>query len=181
MKYPGLSFDQKELRTAMLSSYEDICNFITDPVFSDIFSEMMSLSPSERPKFVSNVWLDSTELERRGLNIPIGILVQTSAFGDRRPTLFVVKKLLPEKYHAAWENVNWTFNNDFEENSVPADPENSWRMPLKVSVQNALLSESIDLQSVDNEFEELFQGVYDNDIVISTKQPSGNDSFNSAD
>lgn len=148
MNYPHLDFDRQELSSVMEEYYSDILAFITQPAFQVLFSEMMSLPPNARPKYVADVWLKREVLEQNGVKFTAGILIQTSAFGDRRPTLFVVKKFLPEKFHGAWENVNWTFNNDFEPGSVPSDPENSWRMPLKVAVQNALIAQGADLQSV---------------------------------
>ncbi|WKX75821.1 hypothetical protein [Zobellia laminariae] len=99
MNYPGLNYSKNELSKVMKTNYDDLINFITDPVFQKLFSEMMSLQPNERPMFVHKIWLDDSELRRRGLKVPEGILIQTSAFGDRRPTLFCVKKFLPEKYH----------------------------------------------------------------------------------
>ncbi len=127
MDYAGLNFDRAELSEAMSIYYNDIIEFITQSGFQKTFAEMMQLPPTERPEFVDRVWLDRQELEARGITVPDGILIQTSAFGDRRPTLFVVKKFLPEKYHVAWENVNWTFNNDFDDADVPYDPKSSWR------------------------------------------------------
>jgi hypothetical protein len=168
--YEGLNFSRKELSSIMKEYYEDIITFITQPVFQTLFSEMMSLKPNERPAYVNDVWINPTELEKRGLQVPKGILIQTSAFGDRRPTLFVVKKFLPEKYHKAWENVNWTFNNDFQEEDVPSDPENSWRLPLSVSVQNALISNNINLQSVEDDSDMLTQQLFGNEIVKSERQ-----------
>lgn len=167
--YDGLEFDQAELAAAMSANYQDILEFITQPVFQAMFAEMMALPPARRPAYVSDVWLEPLELERRGLHVPEGILIQTSAFGDRRPTLFVVKKFLPEKYHSAWENVNWTFNNDFKDEDVPRDPESSWRMPLTVSVQNALLAGGIDLASVPDESKALTQRLDDPSLVHSER------------
>ena len=172
VKYPGLDFDRAELSKVMEESYSDILGFILQPAFQKTFAEMMSLQPKLRPAFVSEVWLVPQELERRGLRAPSGVLIQTSAFGDRRPTLFVVKKFLPEKYHRAWENVNWTFNNEFEEKDVPNDPESSWRLPLAVSIQNALISGGFDLQQAPDEMA-ILQDVASPDIVRSEKRPLG--------
>lgn len=167
MNYEGLDFDQEELSGAMRSYYEDIVEFITQPAFQALFSEMMTLPPKDRPQYVNDIWLNPAALEARGLEAPDGMLIQTSAFGDRRPTLFVVKKYLPEKYHCAWENVNWTFNNDFAEEDVPNDPENSWRLPLSVSVQNALIANECDLQAIPADLTELSQEIDVADIVKS--------------
>ncbi|WP_299844903.1 hypothetical protein [uncultured Jannaschia sp.] len=148
--YQGLDFDRNELREAMRSAYADLLDFITIDAFQKVFYECMKLHDSERPRFVSQVLLNEVELTSRGVKVPDGILIQRSAFGDRRPTLFVVKKFLPEKFHKAWENVNWTFNNDFREEDVPNDPESSWRLPLRVDVQSRIISERGNLQEVLN-------------------------------
>lgn len=168
--YPGLDFDRAELSKVMEEYYSDILEFILQPAFQQTFAEMMSLEPKVRPTFVSEVWMEPQELERRGLRVPDGVLIQTSAFGDRRPTLFVVKKFLPEKYHRAWENVNWTFNNEFKDEDVPNDLESSWRLPLAVSVQNALMSGGFDLQQAPDEMA-ILQELDGPDIVRSEKRP----------
>jgi hypothetical protein len=169
MNYDGLTFDRRELVSVMSSYYDDIINFITQPAFQAIFAEMMSLPPTARPRFVHEVWLEPEVLAARGLEVPQGILIQTSAFGDRRPTLFVVKKLLPEKYHVAWENVNWTFNNDFKEEDVPSDSESSWRFPLPVATQNTLLEQGIDLQSAPDASPMFAQRLDTDELSLSTK------------
>lgn len=169
--YPGLAFNRGELSAAMEEYYSDLREFITQPAFQAIFAEMMDLQPSDRPAFVRKVWLDFDELNKRGLQVPEGILIQTSAFGDRRPTLFVVKKFLPERFHGAWENVNWTFNNEFNDEDVPSDPENSWRLPLAVNVQNALMAGGVDLQTVPDDDNSILQALEGNDIIRSEKRP----------
>ncbi len=169
MNYDGLDFDRAELSAIMTEYYSDIIAYITQPGFQRTFGEMMDLAPEDRPAFVDRVWLDPDERMRRGIRHIEGILVQTSAFGDRRPTLFVVKKFLPEKYHVAWENVNWTFNNEFREEDVPTDPESAWRVPLAVAAQNALIAGRIDLQSVPDFSETISQPLDGDDIVKSQK------------
>ena len=170
MNYDGLEFDRRELASVMTEYYGHILDFITQSAFQELFAEMMSLPASERPRFVDNVWLAPDVLKARGLQVPEGILIQTSAFGDRRPTLFVVKKMLPEKYHVAWENVNWTFNNDFAEEDVPADPESSWRFPLPVATQNTLLERGIDLQSAPDSTPLFEECLATDDYPLSTKR-----------
>jgi len=170
MNYEGLEFDKDELSTAMRLYYNDIVEFITQPPFQALFSEMMAIPAKDRPQYVHDIWLNPAALAAQGLHVPDGILIQTSAFGDRRPTLFVVKKYLPEKYHCAWENVNWTFNNDFAENDVPNDPESSWRLPLSVSVQNALIANECDLQAVPADLSALSQELDVTEIVKSEKR-----------
>jgi hypothetical protein len=146
--YPGLDFDQDELTAAMREGYDDLIAFITRPAFQALHAELMALPATERPGFVSSVILSPDELAARGIDVPEGILIQASAFGDRRPTLFAVKKFLPKKFHKAWENVNWTFSNDFNIEDIRRDPENAWRPPLPVSLQNALMSADQALESV---------------------------------
>lgn len=146
--YPSLDFDRDELSRAMREAYDELIEFITRPAFKAIHSELMALATKERPGYVSAVLLNPEELAARGLDVPEGILIQASAFGDRRPTLFAVKKFLPEKFHKAWENVNWTFGNDFNIDDIRKDSANSWRPPLPVSLQNSLMSADKDLESV---------------------------------
>src|SRR5436190_20293634 len=103
--YPGLNFDREELSAVMRSTYDEIIDFITTPAFRAVYDELCGLPETERIGFVNHVVLQPEELAKRGVNVPEGILIQASAFGDRRPTLFAVKKFLPPKYHGAWENV----------------------------------------------------------------------------
>jgi hypothetical protein len=64
------------------------------------------------------------------------------------PTLFAVKKFLPERYHGAWENVNWSFSNEYADEDVSRDSDVTWRPPLPVSLQNAAISQGIDMESI---------------------------------
>jgi hypothetical protein len=146
--YEGFDFGQAELTAVMRRTYDDIIAFVTTPEFKALHAEMMSLAPKDRPTFVAKVLLDSDELTRRNIAVPEGILIQTSAFGDRRPTLFVVKKLLPNKYSGPWENLNLTFDNEYADEDVSRSPEKAWRPPLPVALQNALIASNADLESV---------------------------------
>lgn len=145
--YDQLDFSQEELSAAMRRNYDRIISFITTPEFKALHDEMRSLPPAKRPSFVERIILNSAELRRRGVVVPEDILIQTSAFGDRRPTLFVVKIFLPSKFHCAWENTNITFDNEYDDNDVPRSPEMAWRAPLRVDVQASLISKGIDLNS----------------------------------
>ena len=165
--YSGLDFSREELSEVMKEYYSDIVNFITQPTFQNLFYEMMCLEPKERPEYVNQVWLNKELLIKKGMVFTEDILIQVSAFGDRRPTLFVVKKFLPEKYHKAWENVNWTFNNDFKNEDVPYDAKSAWRLPLKVSVQNAIISKGLDLQDKNFDTETFSQELYDGQVIKS--------------
>jgi hypothetical protein len=146
--YPGLDFDRDELSAIMRQYYDRLIAFVTTPQFKAIHQELYSLPSEDRPRFVQTVILQPTELAKRGIIVPKGILIQTSAFGDRRPTLFAVKIFLPEKFHKAWENVNITFDNEYEDNQVSKDPQMAWRPPLPVELQNSLISKGADLESV---------------------------------
>jgi hypothetical protein len=146
--YQGLDFGRDELTAVMRKTYDEIIDFVTTPAFKAFHKELMSLQPKDRPVFVARVLLEPDELDKRGIVVPEGILIQTSAFGDRRPTLFAVKKLLPRKYHRAWENLNLTFDNEHEDEKVSHIPEKAWRPPLPVALQNALIAADADLESV---------------------------------
>ncbi|MCF3145767.1 hypothetical protein [Streptomyces platensis] len=146
--YPGLDFGQAELSAVMRETYDELIEFVTEPAFKAIHHELMDQPPQERPAYVARVLMQPDELARRGVTVPEGVLIQRSAFGDRRPTLYVVKKYLPEKYHGAWENVNLTFDNEYEDEEVPRAPELAWRPPLPVALQSELMEHGINLQSV---------------------------------
>ena len=138
--YSNLSFTPGELASAMRDTYDELITFVSQPAFRVIYEELSALAPAERPKFINDVIVNRAELERRGVRIPAGVLVQTSAFGDRRPNLFAVKKFLPERFHAAWENVNLTFDNEHDDKDVSHDPEMAWRKPLPVAIQSHLIA-----------------------------------------
>lgn len=146
--YLGLAYGKSELAAAMRQTYDELIAFVTEPAFQVVYKELRELPTTERPAFVNNVLLRPEELEKRAVCIPPGILIQTSAFGDRRPTLFAVKKFLPVKFHDAWENVNLTFDNEYDDEDVSRDPAVTWRKPLPVAVQNAMIEANIDLESV---------------------------------
>ena len=109
--YKHLSYDQTELAQAMRTTYDELIDFVTTPAFKGVMEEFGKLHPEARPAFVMSVLLNKEELARRGVDIPEGLLIQRSAFGDRRPTLFCVKKFLPKKHMDVWQNVNLTFDN----------------------------------------------------------------------
>jgi len=120
-------------------AYDEIINFVTSDPFKAVYEELMSLEPTQRPKFVADVLLDDRELAKRGVVRPPGLLILRSAFGDRRPTLFCVKKWLPSDLHMFWENVNITFDNHYDDAAIPRD-ESAWRPPLPVPLQHEYLS-----------------------------------------
>jgi hypothetical protein len=146
--YGRLGFSRDELRDVMRLVWDELIAFVTSPSFSAVVAELMALPRAERPGYVERVLLRPEELARRGVETPEGILIQTSSFGDRRPTLFVVKKFLPAMYHGAWENLNITYDNEYADDEVTRDPEAAWRRPLDVALQNAALAGDIDLESL---------------------------------
>jgi hypothetical protein len=146
--YDGLAYEQAELARVMRSNYDDIIGFVTTPEFRRLMEEMSSLHPNDRPQFVFDVLLNDDALAERGIHRPEGMLIQRSAFGDRRPTLFVVKKFLPEEYKDVWQNVNITFDNAFIDESVGRDPATSWRPPLPADAQAAAMAKGLPLESL---------------------------------
>jgi hypothetical protein len=147
-----IGFEPRDLADAMRETYGELIEFVNTPAFRNVYAELMALPPHERPRYVSRVLLDTEELRKRGVELPPEILIQVSAFGDRRPTLFAVKKYLASKFHAIWENVNLTFDNRFEDNEVSRDPSVAWRPPLPIALQNALLEANIDLNALPDSF-----------------------------
>jgi hypothetical protein len=146
--YASFGFCREELAAAMRSAWDELIQFVTTPAFKAVHEELMTLPEPDRPGFVARVLLSREELQRRGVDVPADILIQTSAFGDRRPTLFAVKKLLPTKYHAAWQNVNITVDNKYSDDQVSRDPSTAWRPPLPVALQNAALAGGLDLETL---------------------------------
>ncbi len=152
--YSTLAYDREELAQVMRETYDELIEFVTTPEFRAVCEEMGAIPENERPLFVKLVLLNKAELKERGIVPPEGILIQRSTFGDRRPTLFCVKKYLPTKYHDAWENVNLTFDNTYDPDEVPRDGALAWRRPLPVEMQAQLMATAndIDIQELDSEY-----------------------------
>lgn len=146
--YAHLGYDRTELAAVMRSTYDEIIDFVTTPEFKALVDEMGRLPAAERPTFVLSVLLDDDARRARGVVVPEGLLIQRSAFGDRRPTLFVVKKFLPERYSNVWQNVNVTFDNLFVDETVSRDPATCWRHPLPVDVQSEAMARGLELESL---------------------------------
>lgn len=151
--YPGLDFGSDELRLVMRRTYDELIAFSATPGFRKLHFELMDKPVKDRMAFVLDVILSEEERRNRGVETPEGILFQTSAFGDRRPTLYVIKKFLPERYHGAWENVNITFDNPYTDEEVSRDPAMAWRAPLPVALQSMALSRSIPLDRLPEGFD----------------------------
>jgi len=149
--YPHLAYSQAELQAVMRTYYDKIIDFITTDAFKALMVEMSELSHRERPVFVHDVLLDNDVLRTRGVTVPDGILIQRSAFGDRRPTLFAVKHFLPERYSNVWQNVNITFDNAYLDEAVSRERDICWRAPLSPDRQAQAMTDGTALEAVESE------------------------------
>lgn len=145
---PTADFSRAEIRAAMRECYDVLIAFVTSVQFQSVLSELDELDSLQKGRFIYRVLLNPTELGKYGVEVPDGVLIQRSAFGDRRPTLFCVKKYLPKKFHSAWENVNITFDALHDDMSVMRDAELCWRNPIRPDVQSALLSAGLRLEEI---------------------------------
>lgn len=85
------------LRQWMLDAVMDIHQYVAGEPFQRMYRELESLATfEEKDEFVRTVLLRPDELERRGLTPPAGVIIQRSAFGDKRATVFCVVKYLPD-------------------------------------------------------------------------------------
>lgn len=148
-RYAHLNYSQAELQAVMRAHYDKIIDFIASAPFKALMVEMSALSHLDRPQFVHDVLLDKEALKRRGVVVPDGILIQRSAFGDRRPTLFAVKHFLPERYTNVWQNVNITFDNVYLDGEIARDRETCWRPPLAPDVQAQAMADGTALEEID--------------------------------
>ena len=87
--YAGLSYSREQLAKAMREAYDELIDFVTTAEFRAAMGELGALQSHKRPAFVLSVFLDPEERTKRGIQTSEGILIQRSAFGDRRPTLFL--------------------------------------------------------------------------------------------
>jgi hypothetical protein len=149
--YDNRPYDRAELADVMRRTYDELIAFVASSEFAVVIEEMNAYPPEAHPAFVKEVLLDEKALKARGVTVPEGILIQRSAFGDRRPTLFVVKKFLPEKYHDSWENVNITFDELYDDASVSREGELAWRLPLPVELQSQLMTHGQNLEDIPDE------------------------------
>jgi len=148
-QYPHLAYGPRELALAMRAAYDELIDFVTTPQFKAVMRELDELPSQERPAFVLSVLVNKEQLAMRGVHVPDGILIQRSAFGDRRPTLFCVKKYLPERYSDVWQNVNITFDNEYQDKGVSRNPEICWREPLPVHLQAQIMAHGINLEEAE--------------------------------
>ena len=81
----------------MLSVLEEIDAFTETPEFASLIKELRALPTREEKKlFVRDTIINKDEQKKRGINPPVGILIQRSYFTDNRPTLFCVVKYLKD-------------------------------------------------------------------------------------
>lgn len=107
---PPLTRDavQKEAREGL----EEIRDFIITDEFISLLGKLYDLPPEDRDSYVRTILLDPVELRKRGVRTPDGIKIQRSQFGDHRPTIFCVTKLMSDGVR----KVTYTFDNE----SIPA-------------------------------------------------------------
>ena len=153
LDFDQLGFTREELRAAMRSNYDDLLEFFYSDAFQEVYASMKAMSAEDRNRFVKEVLIDPDRLrEETGIEIPEGVLIQRSAFGDRRPTVFCLKKFLPERFHRVWENTNLTFDETYEDESVSRVPQVAWRAPIRPDVQAIFMSIGYPLDEVPDSF-----------------------------
>jgi hypothetical protein len=146
-------FTTAELIAAMRAGYDSLIEFVTSAPFRRVYGELRSLDEVQREVYVRTVMLNREQLRNRGVVVPEGILIQRSAFGDRRPTLFCVKTYLPRRFHSAWENVNLTFDRDYSDSAVSRAPEDCWRRPVRPDIQALLLAAGLSPEEIPSTFQ----------------------------
>jgi hypothetical protein len=130
----------QKIKLEMFAGYKRLFEVTESTPFRHLVAELYDKPLAERPEFVSSIILDELERQKRAVFIPDDILVLRSAFGDRRPTLFCLKKYLPVELHRYWQNVNVTFDNPSQEE---VSERLAWRKPLNAGVQAAVIMQGI--------------------------------------
>ena len=141
------SADITRLHDESKQGYDEIIHFVTTPEFNSVYKELMGLAVNDRPEFVVNVLLNDIALQNRGVNRPQDLFIMRTAFGDKRPALFCVKKWLSRDLNIVWENVNITFSNNSKEKVL--EEENVLRSPVPVAIQHEYLSGRLKKEEVD--------------------------------
>lgn len=103
---PKLS--REAVRVEARAGLEAIRDFITRDEFIRVLGELYDQAPEHRDEFVRTVLLDPEALRERGVIVPDGVKVQRSQFGDHRPTIFCVTKLMSDGVR----KVTYTFDNE---------------------------------------------------------------------
>jgi hypothetical protein len=92
------------------TSLKRIGKFVQSKPFRSLLDELYSEPKERRQEFVDEVLLNDSELDKRGVHVPEGVVIQRSAFKDKRPTLFCVTENMPRK--SLWEKTTFTFDNE---------------------------------------------------------------------
>ncbi len=77
-------------------SLDAITAFVTSEPFLRVMREFSEVPRSQRHDFIRRVLINRDAMAQRGVPVPEDLIIQRSAFEDRRPTIFCVVKHLPE-------------------------------------------------------------------------------------
>ena len=154
-EFDDLPFTLFELQKSMSETYDELLDLFFSENFQNVWEHMKKQNGIARFNFISQTILDREVLKRDwSVIVPDQILIERSSFGDRRPTLFCLKKYLPEKFHQVWENVNLTFDEEYEMHSIPTTSDVAWREPLIPGVQSLLLAAGLPLEEIPDDFKQ---------------------------
>lgn len=107
-----LPLTREAVQVEARAGLEEIRDLITTDEFISLLGELYDNAPEDRDAFVRKVLLDPAELANRGIKVPAGIKIQRSQFGDYRPTIFCVAKVMSDGVR----KVTFTFDSE----SIPA-------------------------------------------------------------
>jgi hypothetical protein len=77
-------------------SLDAIATFVTSEPFLRVMREFADVPRAQRHDFVRRVLINRDAMAQRGVQVPQDLIIQRTAFEDRRPTIFAVVKHLPE-------------------------------------------------------------------------------------
>lgn len=100
----------EDIASIIREGIEEICRFVQITPFVALLDDLYARSGAERWQFVDDVILDDKERTYRGVSVPDDLMIQRSVFGDGRPTLFCVTKVVPLAY--PWQKVTITFDDE---------------------------------------------------------------------
>jgi len=98
-----------DVQEIVRSKLSEISSFVATEEFQELLQDLYASPPAERARFVADVVMSEQARISRGIEIPAGLAIQRSSFGDGRPTLFCVSTELPSGY--PWRKVTITFDN----------------------------------------------------------------------
>ncbi len=99
---------REAVRVEAREGLEKIRDFVTTDAFIRLLGELYDRDQEDRDAFVRQVLLDGDQLHKRGITVPEDIKIQRSQFGDQRPTIFCVTKLMSDGIR----KVTYTFDNN---------------------------------------------------------------------